>query len=187
MGCKTEFRLGKLRFKQARIMKIEFFSEALQKAKSLSDIFELVKEGVRQTIGTERAGLMLGLSDLGITKYGFIGAFYPIGTNIIIMNKTPLKNLIENNNELFNPYAFHVLLHEYLHSLGIIDEKLTERYTYMISKKLFGSSHIVTSIAKDFSKFFNNIVYPSSGWLPEENLEIEIVQDFDKSNVTYIM
>ena len=66
------------------------FDSELSSAKDLADIFELVKVVVRKTTGKERPGLMLGLANLGGGPQGFVGAFFPIATNIIVMNSLPL-------------------------------------------------------------------------------------------------
>lgn len=161
------------------------FPKFLDEAKSLADIFEIVKRAVSEDFGWSRGGLMLALADLGNHPRGFIGAFYPVASNIIVMNKVPLARIKETNPVLYKPYAFHVLLHEYLHSLGFIDEVRCRRKVYEISRNLFGEVHIVTQIAEDFTKFFPNLVYPEVAWQPEE-LQMELVQDFDKGNAKYI-
>ena len=149
----------------------------------LIDTFEEVKEVVRQKEKRTRAGLMLGLQELGSTLNGFIGAYYPVSSNIIVMNKTPLRRIIETNPQLIKPYGFHILLHEYIHSLGFLDEEITRLKTYEISKKHFGEEHIITQLSTNIKKFFPNLVYPIHGWIPLKNIPpIEIVQGFDKSN-----
>lgn len=109
------------------------FDTQLESAKDLPDIFELVKTVVRKTTGKERPGLMLGLANLGGGPQGFVGAFYPIATNIIVMNSLPLKRIKETDPALYKPYVFHILLHEYLHTLGIIDEAAARQKAYDIS------------------------------------------------------
>ena len=149
----------------------------------LIDTFEEVKEVVRQKEKRTRAGLMLGLQELGATLNVFIGAYYPVSSNIIVMNKTPLRRIIETNPQLIKPYGFHILLHEYVHSLGFLDEEITRLKTYEISKKHFGEEHIITQLSTNIKKFFPNLVYPIHGWIPLKNIPpIEIVQGFDKSN-----
>jgi hypothetical protein len=162
------------------------FNEELENSRSLADIFELVKEAVRKTTGRSRAGLMLGLADLGGDMSGFVGAFYPVDSNIIVVNKTPLKRISETNPELYNPYAFHILLHEYLHSFGVLDEDLVRKKTYEISRKMFGEKHITTELAVDMNKFLPDLVYPEQGWQPQEIPPIELVRDFAKSDTRYI-
>ncbi len=67
-------------------------------------------------------GLMLGMADLGNHPKGFLGGFFTVGSSVIILNKNPLQRITETRPELYKPYAFHVLLHEYIHSLGYLDE-----------------------------------------------------------------
>ncbi len=161
----------------------------LDEAKTLSDIFEIVKEVVRKVMKTGRAGLTLGLAEMGGGKNYWIGAFYPVGSTTIIMNKTPLRRIAETDPNLFNAYAFHVLLHEYIHSLGYIDEKKTRNFVYWVSHEIFGEDHLVTRMADDISKFFPNLTYPTRSYFPGnlENLELEMVEDFDRSSINYIM
>ena len=69
------------------------FPKLLDGTQSLADIFEIVKRAVEQDLGYSRGGLMLGLADLGNHPQGFIGAFYPVATNVIVMNKVPLARI----------------------------------------------------------------------------------------------
>lgn len=158
------------------------FDDGLRQAKDLVEIFELVKRAVRTTMGRERAGLMLGLANLGGGPQGFVGAFFPIATNIIVMNSLPLQRVRETDPALFRPYVFTILLHEYLHTLGIIDEGATRQRVYDICSKLFGSAHPVTQLAADLSKFIPKLVYPTYGWQPNEEYKIELVKGFDRSS-----
>jgi len=157
----------------------------LENARSLADIFEVVKRAVEHDLGYSRGGLMLALADLGNHPRGFIGAFYPVATNIIVMNKIPLARIKETQPDLYNYYAFHVLMHEYLHSVGFIDEVQCRRKTLQISFNLFGEEHLVTQIARGFEKFFPNLVYPDVAWQPSE-LNLELVPGFDRGNASYI-
>ena len=150
---------------------------------SLIETFEEVKKVVQKTEGKSRAGLMLGLQEIGASLDGFVGAYYPVASNIIIVNKTPLRRILETNKTLLKPYAFHVLLHEYIHTLGCLDEETTEQKTYEISKKQFGEHHIITELSIDIRKFFPSLVYPIYGWIPlKETPLIELVQGFDFSS-----
>lgn len=161
------------------------FPALLDGARGLSDIFEIVKRAVERDVGYARGGLMLGLADLGNHPHGFIGAFYPIATNVIVMNKIPLARIQETNPQLYRAYAFHVLLHEYLHSVGFIDERQCRTKVHAISRELFGEQHPVTLIAEDVTKFFPNLVYPDVAWQPDD-LRIELVPGFDRGNTGYI-
>lgn len=161
------------------------FDEALQGAETLPEIFEVVKRVVRANTGHLRAGLMLGLADLGNHPRGFVGAFYPVASNVIVMNKVPLDRIRDTNPDLYRPYAFNVLLHEYLHTLGYLDEAVVRRSVLELSRKAFGEEHLATQIARDYSAFFPNLVYPDVAWQPQE-FSMELVPGFDRSNVGYI-
>lgn len=157
----------------------------LENTQNLADIFEMVKAAVRESIGRSRGGLMLGLADLGNHPRGFLGAFYPVGSNVIVMNRIPLLRIKETNAELYKPYAFHILLHEYLHSLGYLDERVVESKVYHITRAVFGETHPATLMAKDTARFIPNLTYPDIRWRPDE-LNIELVEGFDRSSVNYI-
>lgn len=160
------------------------FKTLLENTKTLADIFEVVKVAVVKSMGRSRGGLMLGLSDLGNHPQGFFGAFFPVGSNIIVMNKVPLQRIKETQPDLYKPYAFHVLLHEYLHSLGYLDEGTVRSRVYQISSQLLGKDHPASQIARDTRQFFPNLVYPNLAWQPED-LNIELVEDFDRSSASY--
>ena len=150
---------------------------------SLIETFEEVKKVVAKNEHRSRAGLMLGLQEIGASLDGFIGAYYPVASNIIIVNKTPLRRILETDKALLKPYIFHVLLHEYIHALGFLDEETTGQKTYEISKQQFGEHHIITQLSTDIRKFFPNLVYPIHGWVPQKNVpSIELVKGFDFSS-----
>jgi len=161
------------------------FNKSLDKAWTLADIFEVVKAAVEQRMRRSRAGLMLGLANLGNHPQGWFGAFYPVGTNIIVMNRVPMQRIKETDPTLYKPYVFHVLLHEYLHSLGYLDEEHVRQMALDISLELFGMDHPATRIAANPMAFFPNLVYPSVNWQPED-VNIELVDGFDRSSVGYI-
>ena len=151
--------------------------------KDLIETFEQVKKSVRRTEKRSRAGLMLGLQEMGSTLSGFIGGYYPVDSNIIVLNRTPLRRIEETDLLLLKPYAFHVMLHEYIHSLGLLDEEATRRKTYDVSVACFGVDHIITQLSTDMTKFFPNLVYPVYGWNPpQQPAPVEIIRGFDRSN-----
>src|SRR5947208_987539 len=154
------------------------FARKLDQAQNLSDLFELVKRAVEAVLGRTRAGLMLALADLGNHPQGFLGAFYPVASNVIVMNKVPLLRIQETNPNLYKPYAFYVLLHEYLHSLGFVDERVCREQSHRILETLFGVDALVTQISGDTTRFFPNLVFPDAAWQPSE-LSLEFVRGFD--------
>lgn len=153
---------------------------------NLIDTFEEVKNVVQDAENHSRAGLMLGLQELGTSINGFIGAYYPVTSNIIVMNKTPLRRIIETNPKIFKSYSFHILLHEYIHSLGFLNESIAKQKTYEISLNHFGKNHTITQLSTNMKKYFPNLIYPIHGWIPNSNTPIiEIIRGFDKSNADF--
>ncbi|MFW9936954.1 MAG: hypothetical protein ACFFD5_04855 [Candidatus Thorarchaeota archaeon] len=157
--------------------------------KEMPKIFEKVKKDVRRVLGRHRAGLSLGLVEMGITPRGFIGGmhFHP-GTEIV-MNKTPLKLILKSQPyEIVWAYTYHILLHEYIHSLGIIDEEKCRTITLKISEDIFKEAdHPAIILAKrGIDAYIPNL---RISYLPPEQrpdgIAIEYVQDFDKESQSY--
>ena len=162
------------------------FKERLARAKTIADVFTIVQDVVRQEMGREQAGLLVGLADLGTSPQGFVGAFTIIPSNIIIVNTRPLKRVRQTRPSLYIPYLFHVILHEYVHSVGSYDEEETRRLVYEMSGRVFGEGHIATKLARDLSAFMPDLTYPWHGFQPPEGMEIEFVAGIDRKNVDYI-
>lgn len=160
------------------------FEGRLERAQDLADIFEIVKDSVSSCTGRCRAGLMLGLANLGGGLDGFVGAFYPVATNIIVLNSLPLTRIRQTDPELFKPYVFHVLLHEYVHTLGVTDEAATRSMVLEISLATFGPDHPVTDFARSLTKYMPKLVYPVYGWKPSEEYSIDLVKGFDRSSTS---
>lgn len=112
-----------------------------------------------------------------------VGGLYPSATNIIVMNRAPMAFLAKDQ-ERYRAYCFHILLHEYLHSLGFMDEGEVRRRTYQISKATLGEAHIATMMAMDLSRFLPKVSYGAPKDKDGE-LDIELVSDFDRSNCSY--
>jgi len=148
------------------VLLVEFFGDLMktvredfENAKNVKEIFEVVKDAVRLSLNESRAGIDLGLIDLGNGHGQLLSAYYPVGSNIIVLNKTPLKRVTETRPDLMKPYVFVVLLHEYIHSLGYLDENTVRKLTHGITKSIFNGSTI-TEMAKDMTKFFPLLLYP---------------------------
>jgi len=158
------------------------FVNSLNRCSDYACIFELVKAAVENTIGKRRVGLILGLSDLP----NHVGAFHQMSSNFIVMNKRLLEEVIKTGNKkLINSYIFHVLLHEYIHSLGYMNEQKTQILTHAISEKVLGSDHPATKIALDgIGSVFSNIRRLEHHEFKGIE-EIEIVEDFEKDNLNY--
>lgn len=165
-------------------MKIDYKTR-LEEAKSLADIFEVVKSLVLNHIGKSRGGLMLGMADLGNHPQGFFGGFFTPGSNVIVLNKIPLQRISETRPELYKPYVFHILLHEYIHSLGYLDESMVKSKVHQITRAALGEEHLATQIAANTEGFIRHLAYPDIAWKPDD-LGLELVKGFDRSSVSYI-
>jgi len=161
------------------------YRSRLDEAKSLPDIFELVKSLVLKSMSKSRGGLMLGMANLGNNPQGYFGGFFTTGSNVIVLNKIPLQRIKETRPELYKPYVFHVLLHEYIHSLGYLDEADVKQKVYKITKEALGEEHLATQIAADAKVFIKDLAYPGVSWKPEDE-GLELVAGFDRSSVSYI-
>jgi len=139
----------------------ERLDKKLDNCTTLAKVFELVKESVKRFLNMHRAGLMLGLADLGMKRGYFIGAFHPVGSNIIVVNRTPLETALRTKERrIFNAYCFHLFLHEYLHSLGYTDEDDVKELTYEVCRLALGNDHPATIMAeKGIAAYFPKIVH----------------------------
>ncbi len=157
------------------------FDRRLDRAKDLADIFELVKDGVRARMGMSRGGLMLGVADMGGAPGQFLGGLYPVTTNVIVLNRTATKAILMNKPELYKPYVYTVLLHEYLHTLGFLDEEQVRQMVYEITSALFGMHHAATWIAEDISRVMP-FVTPRVPTPIRQDADVELVDGFDRSS-----
>ena len=157
---------------------VKDFRLRLEKASSYGEIWEIVKDTVAFSLNQRRAGMMLFLDDLPLQ----LGAYHPIGTNNIILNRL-LVRAVEastSSRRVVNALVYNLLLHEYLHALGHISELKVRQLVYHVARECFGEEHLVTAIAK------------SSPWvllkdIPLDNIGssrrvMEIVKDFEKAD-----
>jgi len=162
------------------------YKKSLQTAKNFPDVFDLVKKIVKNYLNTDQAGLLLGLSDLGAYGNAYLGAFYSFDANTIVINKRPLNKIKQTRPNLYNPYIFHVLLHEYVHSLGVVEEEQVKQLVYDITLKYFGKNHLATQIAFNLEKFIPNLTF-GDNFEPPEDMSIEFISGIDRDNTDYIM
>jgi hypothetical protein len=162
------------------------YENLIKKSSTFSEIFEIVKEIVREYLGLEQAGLLVGLTDLGMHSKGFIGAFYSLDANMIVINKKPLARILQTNPSLYNYYIFHVMLHEYVHSIGSYDEAQTRQLVHEVSEHYFGKNHMITQFASNIEKFIPNLTYPVEGFQMPQDIGIEFVKGIDIKNTNYI-
>ncbi len=155
----------------------------------MPQIFENVKKDVKKIMGRQRAGLSLGLVEMGMIRGGFIGGmhFHP-GTEIV-MNTSPLKIILESQPyEIIWAYTYHILLHEYIHSLGVIDEQQCRTITLNISEEIFkDKNHPVLILARNGIGVFIpdlEIVFVPPERRPD-GMFIEYVSGFDRESQSY--
>ena len=122
------------------------FSQCLDNAKSYGEVWKIVQETAEFVLGKRRNSLMLFLDDLPLQ----LGAYYPVGTNNIVLNRA-LVDVVEasvTDKPAINALIYNLLLHEYLHALGDLSEVGVRQNVVEVAKKSFGEYHIVTVLAR---------------------------------------
>ena len=121
------------------------YAETLDRCRNFREVFQIVKRSVKESLKSERVGLMLFLSDLPYN----VGAYHQIGTNNIVMNRVLLDHVLDTSEDArqANSFVYSILTHEYLHSLGYLKEKDVRELTYRISRDTFGDEHLATRMA----------------------------------------
>jgi len=150
----------------------------LDSCENFSCIFEIVQHCVNKFLGMKRSGLSLGITDLPL----HIGGFHALSSNVIVLNRKIINAINQYDKKSVNAYIFHVLLHEYLHTLGMIDEEKVGVITYLISKQFLGEIHPSTLIAK----YGISYIFPKLSIDPQTNRSITIIEDFDSNDLSYI-
>lgn len=158
------------------------FVEKIANLKDFDETFELVKAVVLQKFKLHRAGLSLILQMMPSS----LGAYHMLGSNAIVVNTyllTTLKRIVKSTEE-YNSYIFMVLSHEYLHSLGIVDENTVRQMTFELCKWMLGNDHTATKMAKNGP----SAIYPELRSLMQSQFgrDFQVVKNFDRSNQTYI-
>jgi hypothetical protein len=163
---------------------MEDFNQKLESANTVQEIFDLVKQAAWKVLKSEQAGLMVGLADMP-TNGAWLGAYYSPDANTIVMNKLPLRKIKTSSPSLFKPYVFHILLHEYVHSLGYYDEQQARQVTLHITKQVMGEDHITAQMAQDISAFMERVGYSELTDLYFGS-GIEFIEGIDRRNTDYI-
>lgn len=136
-----------------------------------------MKRAVKRSLGLHRVGLMLYLGNLPMK----VGAFHPLGTNDIVINRRLLGS-VGNLKQKSNIFA--ILVHEYLHTLGYTDERQVRRLTYRICQQNFGKQHqvIQAALTGPWASLSDE------DWIDmEPELDLELVRDFEEINSNYII
>ncbi|MHA1264694.1 MAG: hypothetical protein ACTSRS_05585 [Candidatus Helarchaeota archaeon] len=160
--------------------------------KQMPDLFEKVKRDVEKEIGRHRAGLSLGLVSMGMIHGNFIGGMFFSGGTMILMNTDPLYVLIEEqSDEIVLAYVYHILLHEYIHSLGFLNERQCRQIVLEITKNAFQNNltHPAVILArKGIGAYFPklHLIYAPPNLDPQAGWQIDRVKDFDRESFRYI-
>jgi len=158
--------------------------EQLDRCESFGEIFTLVKKTVERTLGQKRSGLLLYLTEMPLS----LGAYHGVGSNTIVLNNTLLK-LVEKHTASWSEVAsfiYSILLHEYLHSLGHLNEQKVRHLCSLIANENFGSSHPATRIAKNPALVVSQLQPLYRSTQPEET-KVELIKDFEKPDHQYII
>ena len=159
----------------------EYYINRISQLTDFNQAFELVKLAVEDKFKMHRAGLGLIIQGLPTN----LGAYHVLGSNLIIINKRILDIIKKHKKaEEYNSYLFMVLAHEYLHSLGVVDEIHVRKMTYSLIASLVGDDHIAAKMAR----------YQPWNIFPELNLfydtsyeqKFEIIKKFDMTTQSYI-
>jgi hypothetical protein len=165
------------------VIELQDFAKELGESENFGDVFEVVKRSVKQHLQKERGGLMLVLANLPIQ----LGAFHSLGSNSIVMNRSLLDRVVSSGNPPTHvkSFVYSILLHEYLHSLGLVDEVEVRGLVREVSLATFGPDHPASRVASDGPWS----LLPNSG--SKEVLlhadavdprEVELIRDFDRSH-----
>jgi hypothetical protein len=154
----------------------------LQGAGTYNAVFDVVRAAVRRTLGVERPGLGLALSNLPPQ----LGAYWQVAGNLIVVNESLVEAMKGGTGSPLeaNGFVFVVLAHEYLHALGYLDEASVRRVTAHVARATFGPRHLVTRMAEgDLWQ-----MYPFLASVPPgDGRHFKVVRGFDlASSQTYI-
>jgi hypothetical protein len=80
--------------------------------------------------------------------------------------------------------VYSILLHEYLHSLGFLDEREVRELTYRVTRETFGDDHITTGMATLGPwAYFGRLPYQRSATYQRET---EVIREFEEPDQKYI-
>lgn len=162
--------------------RVNGYSSRLESAEGYGEVWEIVKDTVKESLGKHRIGMMLFLDDLPLR----LGAYHPLGTNNIVLNRA-LVHIVEattKSRRLINAFVYVLLLHEYLHALGYVRESKVRPLVYQISRESFGEDHVVSQLAKAGPWSVLKDIPLDAVDIPKQ--VIEIVKDFEKTGKGYI-
>lgn len=167
-----------------------FFAERLRKAEGLQELFGLAKEIAWKFLKVEQAGLMVGLAELGIGSGNVLGAYYSPDANTIVLNRTVMDYVSKlSDAEFHKSYCLYLLLHEYLHSCGLYDERQNRQIVAAIAVQAFDGQHPVAKLATGSGVMLKAVqkhYLQNNPGAAAASPEIEFVTGIDRSNTNYI-
>ena len=157
------------------------FNLELDGTLDFNDIFSIIKASVKKELGLERSGIGLALADLPNS----LGAFWEVGGNYLVINENLVNGFLVSGRPRieYNSFILVILMHEYLHSLGFIDEDKARRATLFVCSRLFIREHPAYRLAASDPWE----IYPFLIGLPRSGKDgMTFVRDFDLSSTPYI-
>lgn len=149
-------------------------SQVLEGPADYDAVFRVVRGAVRHALGVERPGLGLGLSNLPPQ----LGAYWQVTGNLIILNEGLVETMRAHAStplEL-NAFIYVILAHEYLHSLGYLDERSVREVTALVTRTAFGPDHLATRMAEgDLWRLYPFLALSPPG----DGRRIKVVTRFD--------
>ncbi len=149
-------------------------SAVLERPADYDSIFRVVRGAVHSVLRRERPGLGLGLANLPPS----IGAYWQVTGNLIVLNEGLVAAMRANATSTleFNSFVYVILAHEYLHSLGYLDERSVRRVTAEVTRAAFGAHHLATAMAEgDLWQQYPFLAYAPGG----DGQRLKVVTRFD--------
>ena len=150
------------------------FAKSLEQPADYDAIYRVVRGAVRQVLGVERPGLGLGLSNLP----PYVGAYWQVTGNLIVLNEGLVQAMRANATSPleYNSFVYVILAHEYLHSLGYLDEGAVRRVTARVTRAAFGPDHPATRMAEgDLWRLYPFLAFSPGG----DGQRLKVVSRFD--------
>jgi hypothetical protein len=149
-------------------------AQVLEGTADYDSVFRVVRGAVHRVLGIERPGLGLGLSDLP----PYVGAYWQVTGNLIVLNEGLVAAMRANASSPleFNSFVYVILAHEYLHSLGYLDERAVRQVTARVTRSAFGPDHPATRMAEgDLWRLYPFLAYAPGG----SGRRLKVVSRFD--------
>ena len=149
-------------------------ARALDRTADFDAVFRVVRDAVHRVLGLERPGLGLGLSNLPPS----IGAYWQVTGNLIVLNEGLVEAMRANatSPRELNSFVYVILAHEYLHSLGYLDEGSVREVTARVTRAAFGPDHPATRMSEgDLWRLYPFLAYAPGG----DGQRIKVVRGFD--------